>query len=318
MIENLAMSTTWNSRRQENVPEMLYEISQLGLHCIEAGYKLTPAQIGQLVDLQSEIEFRTVSVHNFCPIPVGHECGWGDDFLLSSPDEEMRKSGVNAVLQTISLAEKLGAGVVVIHLGKVEAGREQHIRLKQLAAAGCRNTTEFIENVNEMKAQRNSKAGVYFDAARRTLDDLLPKLPKGIFLGLENRYEFYSIPIIPEMERLLKEYGKGIGYWHDMGHAHVQEFMGFCETGEHLAKLGTRLAGMHIHDAIGISDHMPPGSGEIDFGSIIPYINMDIPKVLELHPRVTWEEAKKGVEFLSFSALSSRCPLRSTFDLSDR
>ncbi|NIS46468.1 MAG: hypothetical protein GWN76_11420, partial [candidate division Zixibacteria bacterium] len=44
------------------------------------------------------------------------------------------------------------------------------------------------------------------------------------------------------------------------------------------------LIGVHLHDAIGLDDHIPPGSGEIDFAALKPFLKADTIKVIELKP----------------------------------
>jgi sugar phosphate isomerase/epimerase len=137
------------------------------------------------------------------------------------------------------------------------------------------------------------------DAARRTLDDVLTQLPEGIVIGIENRSDYHEIPNLSELQQLLDEYGDAVGYWHDVGHAYMQELAGFYEKDAYIKTLQCRLIGAHIHDALGFSDHRAPGYGEIDFeSSLKPYLNDGVLRVLELHSRVTPEEAAYGIQFL--------------------
>jgi len=217
---------------------------------------------------------------------------------LSSLDEEERKSGIEATRRTIAWAERLQAKVVVIHLGRVMMDRSLYDKIKQLLAADGENSPEHLDAVREFKQERKRLAGPFFDAARRTLDEILACLPKGIRLGIESRYEYFAIPTLEEMARLLNEY-PDVGYWHDLGHAFVQETMGFYERGEYIRTLQHGLIGFHIHDSLKISDHRAPGYGEIDFDSLLkPYLRDDLLKVLEFHPRVPPEEAADGIRFL--------------------
>ena len=295
----MAMSTGWNAKRHDDARGAVEEILNFGIDNIEAGYSMQPSQLDELAGLLPEGNIKVISIHNFCPIPPDHKCNWGDDFLLSSPNEELRKKGIRSTLQTIAWAQKLKAKIVVMHLGIVEMDRGLYNSIKQAIADGREGEPAFRLAIEEMKEERDRLIKPHFDAVRRTLDDIAARLPKGIVLGLENRYEYSSIPNIREMETLLNEYGGLVGYWHDTGHAFVQETMGFYEKDEYIKTLHHRLIGLHIHDSLKISDHRAPGYGEIDFASLLkPYLKDEIIKVLEFHPRVTPAEAAKGIEFL--------------------
>ena len=88
------------------------------------------------------------------------------------------------------------------------------------------------------------------------------------------------------------------GYWHDTGHAHLTEKLTFVPPGYLLEKYANRLAGIHFHDAVGRQDHLPPGTGEIDFTALKPHLKPTIPLVLELKPATPNPDIKKGLDFM--------------------
>ena len=55
------------------------------------------------------------------------------------------------------------------------------------------------------------------------------------------------------------------GYWHDTGHVPANEVSGPIAGNALLRKYADWFIGIHLHDAIGLDDHIPPGAGEIDF-----------------------------------------------------
>jgi sugar phosphate isomerase/epimerase len=242
---------------------------------------------------------RVISIHNFCPVPPEHKCSWGDDYLLSSPEEAKRTLGVQSTLQTIEWAKRLGASVVVMHLGEVEVDKAIFKTIKQSVANGSADQHALAMLVAVARKERDRRAPRHLDAARKSLDDILAQLPSGIILGLECRSDYYQIPNVSEAQQLLAEYGDAVGYWHDVGHAHMQEIMGFYKPDEYIRTLHDRLIGWHIHDSLRVSDHRAPGDGEIDFNaSVKPYLKDDALKVLEFHPRMTRTEAARGIELL--------------------
>ena len=54
-----------------------------------------------------------------------------------------------------------------------------------------------------------------------------------------------------------------------------------------------------IHDARGLDDHLPPGSGEIDFKKIENWIGDDTLKVIELKPGTPDSEVASGIHYLA-------------------
>jgi len=56
---------------------------------------------------------------------------------------------------------------------------------------------------------------------------------------------------------------------------------------------------MHIHDARGLDDHLPPGSGEIDFKKIGTRIGNDTLKVIELKSGTPDSEVASGINYLA-------------------
>ena len=299
MVSHVAMSTSWNARRHDDARGVVEEILGFGIDHLEVGYLLNQKQLRELAELLPQGRFKVCSVHNFCPIPSGHSRAWGDDFLLSSLNDEERRIGVEATLQTLEWAGKLGAKVVVMHLGRVNMDRTTYSALKQRVAEGHGDSQDIALAVAGVKQERERLAKSHLDAVKRSLNDILASLPPGITLGIECRSDYYEIPTLSELTQLLAEYGIQVGYWHDVGHAFLQESMGFYEKDEYIRTLTNRLIGVHIHDSLRVSDHRAPGCGEIDFeSSVKPYLKDGVLKVLELHPRVTREEAAKGIEFL--------------------
>jgi len=55
---------------------------------------------------------------------------------------------------------------------------------------------------------------------------------------------------------------------------------------------------MHLHDARGMDDHLPPGAGEIDFKRIRILMGDDTRKVIELKPGTPDSDAAAGIHYL--------------------
>jgi sugar phosphate isomerase/epimerase len=117
-----------------------------------------------------------------------------------------------------------------------------------------------------------------------------------VLLGLENRYHYHELPGPDDFEVIFDAFkGAPIGYWHDTGHAHANESLGIGSRNSLLQANATRLIGVHLHDAIGLDDHLPPGSGQIDFAALKPFLNADTIKVIELKPGIPASEVCEGI-----------------------
>ena len=62
-----------------------------------------------------------------------------------------------------------------------------------------------------------------------------------------------------------------------------------------LDRFGDRLLGVHLHDMVGIRDHMPPGEGELDLPGIVERIrSRDCIRVLEMASHYVAEAVQGG------------------------
>jgi sugar phosphate isomerase/epimerase len=101
------------------------------------------------------------------------------------------------------------------------------------------------------------------------------------------------------MAFLLREFaGAPLGYWHDTGHAHHWEVMGWARQEDFLKALSDHLVGLHLHDARGPDDHLAPGTGEIDFALVARYLKEDALRVAEVHSPSDAQAYREGLELL--------------------
>ena len=118
-------------------------------------------------------------------------------------------------------------------------------------------------------------------------------------LGLETRFHFNEIPNTDEMTELLGEAPEQLaGYWHDTGHAEVQEQLGFAFHEEWLSRFRDRMVGIHLHDIRGISDHHAPGKGNMNWEMIAKYLPWGVVKVCEIGEWNDEERMQGVVRFL--------------------
>jgi sugar phosphate isomerase/epimerase len=120
-----------------------------------------------------------------------------------------------------------------------------------------------------------------------------------IRLGLENRYHYLDIPGLDEMQALL-ELGDSVqlGFWYDVGHAQALSHLGFYPHEAWLKRFSARIVGVHLHDVRGITDHLSPGSGEVDFSMVASYLPPQAIRTLELQPNNTPAQVQAGLQYL--------------------
>src|SRR4029078_57566 len=117
----ISFSTCWNSGRHTAGDEMLREIkTELGFDMIELGHGIRLSLMPGIQKMFDSGEVRFSSLHNFCPLPVEVMVASPDCYQLSAASQEERERALKQTLQTIDVAERLGAPFVVLHLGEVD------------------------------------------------------------------------------------------------------------------------------------------------------------------------------------------------------
>ncbi len=297
----LSLSTCWRAKSGLSGTGIVDLFRSLGFREMEVEYRLDTAQVSEIERVVAAGKMRVTSLHNYVPrIPgEGLETDGGDRFLLSSLDEEHREEAVRKTYRTMEWAERLGAGAVVLHLGRVE-GEVSQRPLLDLFRAGHGASDEAGDIRRNLIERRAREAGPYLAQVVKSVRDIEKRAADmGLRIGLENRYYYRQIPSPDELGVLLSETNPDVvGYWHDVGHGQVMEALELRGNLEHLEQAGERLIGIHFHDITGVDDHCAPGTGEFDFEVLRPWLRPNVLRVMELHPRVTDDEVVRGREFL--------------------
>ena len=296
----LGISTCWWHNRTDNGEEIVREILQLGLESVELEYRITES-IYQQMKPHLQKHLKVNSIHNFFPKPddLSFKRGSGDLFLLSSTDKDERQKAVQYTIRTIENAHDIEARAIILHLGRVDIPGVTPT-LSERYEGGERKQKEDLHPIEEQRLERESRQRKNFDAVLRSLDVLNREAEKkDVFLGIENRYHFHEIPNFEEIGIILNEFqGGNIGYWHDVGHATAQENMGLTPQTDLLDTYGDKLIGIHLHDAKGLDDHLPPGGGEVNFEKILSFLKPSHIKILEIHPKVDRKDLIEGIEYI--------------------
>jgi len=295
----LALSTSWNNSPRKSAQQIFGEIENLGFEYIELGFSHTKKHTDFL---HKHPSIKPLSLHNFCPIPdrIPINKALPDFYNLASKNESIRKTAVNFTKRTILTAKKLHAKAIVLHAGRVEIDdyTRELCKLKQ------RNNLKSLDTLRcKALEERNNNKKHFIDSIFKSLRDLTDFANnEGIKIGLENRFYIREIPNFEEIGLLLAAFHKkGLGYWHDAGHAYIFDQIGLGSHLGYLKKYHSYLLGVHLHDVKNLVDHMAPFTGEIDFRKFKPFIKNETIKIIEAHKPATAKEiifAKQKLEKL--------------------
>ena len=269
----------------------------LGFEYAELSHGIRLSLVPGILDAVAAGVVRITTLHNFCPLPIGITRAAPNVFKFTSLDARERQSAFKHTLKTFELAERLGAQLVVLHMGAVEMKDYTDPRLK-LAEAGLRETPKYQRLCAEADERRESRKEPHMLFAYEALRHLEAEAAqRHLLLGIENREALEEIPFEADFPFLFRDFPGGvIRYWHDAGHAQIKENLGFIDHVMHLESLAAETAGFHLHDVeFPGRDHRPPGKGMINFEALKPLVKPEHIKVLELSPSITPDEVRAGL-----------------------
>lgn len=275
--------------------------AEAGYDAIEISHSTREDKLRQILEANV---LPVTSVHQPAPW-VRHADGRGNSHCnLASIDAGERDAAVAYARASIEWAGEIGVNRLVVHLGAVTDVAEQfpeELEMRQLFDSGRADESRFAQLRAVAIAKRRHAAEPYLAAARRSLLELVDlATPRGITIGLENRYHFHEIPHPQEYEALLAGLDLSqAGYWHDTGHAEVLHRLGFIDRHEWLNQNAHRIVGAHLHDVIGIGDHRSPGDGDVDWGYITAGLKQLPGYTLEINQHQTDDRVRGAPEFLA-------------------
>jgi sugar phosphate isomerase/epimerase len=296
----LGISTCWWHGKVDRGDEIVGEVLDEGLTGIELDYRISPWIYQQMKPLLGK-SIAVISIHNFFPVPedIGIREGGGNLFLLSSEDRDERSLAVQLTIRTIEHAHDIEAQAVVLHLGSVDMPDptgllRAHYKKESEDEGTLRSLVDEQRRIRLEKRQRN------LDNILFSLDKLNREADKrSVFLAVENRYHFHEMPDFEEIGLILDTFrGGALRYWHDVGHARVQENLGIVNQSALLTAYAGDLVGIHLHDVRGLDDHLPPGKGEVDFDKLLAEVPAEAVRVLEVQTTASREELREGIRLL--------------------
>lgn len=297
----LSLSTSFLGGRIDDGEALVAALEAFGVPGVELEYRIREKTYHSMLPALRASGLRVTSVHNFFPHPAPFDrlAPGGDLFSLADRDRERRRIAVQWTARTLERAEDLEAPVVVLHCGRVEMDPAL-TELYAFVRAGAADSEAARALLAAEIERRDRRKPPHLDALCFSLDRLLNRAAgRGLVLGLENRYHFHELPGPDDFAFLFAEFrGAPLGYWHDTGHAHAAGLLGLLPAGELPPGCAERLVGIHLHDARGLDDHLPPGDGEIDFAPLKEHIRDDRPLVMELRPGTATAEVRAGLDRL--------------------
>jgi sugar phosphate isomerase/epimerase len=295
-LPEVSLSTMWAKGRFSHMAGFAAKVREFGFTHVEPNALVSPIMLNELLKTAVPIS----SIHSPCPAVLSSKGSPVSSLSLSSLDMSERTEAVGFTKKTIDLAANVGARVIVLHMGEVPIDLSLQERLYKLHDGGYAQTEEYRETKERLVHQRFSLAPPYVDAARKSLQELSKySRQKGIMLGLETRFHFNEIPDMDEMAGLLDEVSERLaGYWHDVGHAEVQQQLGFSFHEEWLSRFKDRMVGIHLHDICDISDHHAPGNGNMNWEMIAKHLPQGIVRVCEIGEWNGEEQMQGVIKFL--------------------
>ncbi len=287
----LAISTMWNALEQPDGAAMFDGLKSLGFENIALSRHLTLEQVEQLKPLFREIgQAHPPVIQNYCPIlpgtaqsDVARTVVDSDKVQLSSLDNDERKEAIRKTIQTMQLAIDMEIPTVILRLGEVDTYNRSYL-MTDLYNYGEREFEAFNKKVTEATEWRKRKEAKHYTAVLRSLDELNEAaLRMELNIAIENRPQYFQIPNFDEVGLFFDEfYGSPMRYWHDIGHAALQEKLGLCWSQEWIKTYAQHLIGVTLHDLQELDPYHPPGTGDLDWDEIFTQIPNEVVKVIEI------------------------------------
>ncbi|MGF1656790.1 MAG: sugar phosphate isomerase/epimerase family protein [Verrucomicrobiales bacterium] len=282
----ISFSTCWS--RKKHFFDRILEIQEMGFSHVEVSHGVRVPGIQQtLKRIAKGMSAPISSVHNFCPHPIDVGGYSPDTFEPTSHRTRDRSRWQRLTLGSIETASKLNAQAVVLHLGRIPLPKVTS-QLGEWAEHRQLFSRRYVQTKLKTVAKRAKLAPKYLDRVKKQLEPIVEAAAQAnIQLGIECRDQFEQVPTHEEVLDLLETFHGGpVGYWHDFGHAQIQDHLGFLDHKECLQALGPSTIGCHIHDVTWARrDHRIPFTGLIDWDALVPFLPDNCLQVFELHYR---------------------------------
>lgn len=300
----LSLSTAWFRDAETTTEDLLSEVRRLGFRAMEWAVSAARLDEDVVTAAVRAGEITVTSVHALGGLhgdaPVNKQ---GGD--LGSADAAKRQATVDAMCRTIDLARRLGARAVVVHAGGIEGPLHDRCVYMMRHWPEAQSSPTFDRDLADLRQERRRAAPACLDRVVASLDEVLSRT--GEFpLGLETRYVYCQLPLPDELEQIWASVDRDcLGYWHDVGHARIQQLFGGVPETSWLDRFADRLLGVHLHDMVGTRDHKPPGQGELDLRAVAERIaGLPCLRIVEVGGDFTPEDLVAGRRHLESLGLT--------------
>lgn len=242
----------------------------LGASGVVAGPEIPEARFAPFVAAVRAGGAELVALEAVCPHPadLARHAPRSGLLPLCAIDSSEREFALRAHRATLARATDLRVGVVVLPLGEMRVDEPDRVETS-FAEQGERGVKRELE-------RRAAIAAGHLDAARRSLDSLLPMAERGgVRLAIPNPSTLWGVPGANELGELLREFeGAPLGFWLDIAGASRLERLGLRSVKGWIDLFADRLAGAwvedtRIEDGGALSTGLAPGHGAIDFAPLI-------------------------------------------------
>lgn len=289
----LAFSTAWANGDIAKLHDILPMIDSLEIGTIGDSNYFTSIE-----DLVIKENIPVTSIHAAAgPFKQEKEAYYTPCF--ASLDRDERENDLQLITLTARWARKLGAGLIILHVGKIgdDTLKKTYLDLKEQFIQD--GESRELENMRrKMIETRNRLCRNYLENTVSGLKKLCKSFPDITFC-FETRLHFHEIPLPDEASYIFETIRlPNLAYWHDIGHIYIMDKLGFGRMEEWQNRFYEKCAGLHLHD-VGqeLDDHYPPGYGVLDIPSILKGFSSKTLPTLEINKRHPADVVIKGIEY---------------------
>jgi sugar phosphate isomerase/epimerase len=206
---------------------MLEEIRHLGFEYAELSHGIRVSLLQGIFSAVDNNEIKISSLHNFCPLPLGVTHARPNIYEFSALSSRERESAFKHTLKTIETAARVGAKVVVLHLGSIDIPDYTH-KLRGILRDPKHQPEKYQKLCYEVLLKRDEVKKEHLECVFEMLHRIVDVAKKNnVKLGIENREALEEIPFEPDFDLFFKEFNDStVVYWHDTGHAQIKENLG--------------------------------------------------------------------------------------------
>ena len=294
----LEASTFWTTYKR-GAGEIYNPIKALGITNVVLDFRTTSEEVAGFEQLLIKGTLEKVTGVFFpVPMPPGIAKEAFKEETISFSDPEATGSIERAIDRTFESRVRLKFDFVIVNLGAVEMNLISRQLMLQYPA--IIDSEIWKLRVKEMVKVRRERRRKYLATALKNLEKLLDRAQKeGVRVLIKNRLYYEEIPTFEETEVILENFGGDVGFCYDVGYAKIQENIKVAPHHLYWLHVFERyLDCVLLHDVNGVTPHLAPSSGEIDFLKITGYLKPSTHRVLHIGGDVKPVDAARAKTYL--------------------